>query len=69
MLECGVTTRAAYPSERHNRHQGMTMSEQAAPPQPTSSPHHIEVLVGEWDMVGTHPGFPSPVRGRSTFSW
>lgn len=39
------------------------------PPQPTSSMHQFEVLVGEWNMVGTHPALPSAVQGHSTFEW
>lgn len=38
-------------------------------PQPTSSLQAFNRLVGEWDMVGTHPGFPSPVHGHSAFQW
>ena len=39
------------------------------PPQPTSSLKHFAVLVGEWNTVGTHPAFPSPVHGHSSFEW
>lgn len=39
------------------------------PPQPTSSLQQFERLIGEWTMVGTHPGFPSPVHGHSSFEW
>lgn len=39
------------------------------PPQPTSSLQQFATLVGEWTMVGRHPGFPSPAHGRSTFEW
>jgi hypothetical protein len=46
------------------------MNEQSKrPPQPTSSLKQFEVLVGEWNTVGTHPGFPSRVHGRSSFEW
>jgi hypothetical protein len=48
----------------------MNMNEHAQqPPQPTSSMKQFEVLVGEWNMVGTHPAFPSKVRGHSSFEW
>lgn len=39
------------------------------PPQPTSMLRQFDALIGEWDMVGTHPGFPSAVYGISTFEW
>jgi hypothetical protein len=39
------------------------------PPQPTRSLKAFEVLIGEWNMVGTHPQLPAPVRGHSTFEW
>lgn len=26
-------------------------------------------LVGEWDMLGTHPGFSTPAKGHSSFHW
>lgn len=26
-------------------------------------------MVGEWDMVGMHPAFPSEAHGVSTFEW
>jgi len=39
------------------------------PPQPTVSLKQFEVLVGEWDTVGTHPAFPSAVQGHSSFEW
>lgn len=46
------------------------MDEHAYPPsQPTSSLKQFETLVGEWDTVGTHPGFPSAVHGHSSFEW
>ena len=38
-------------------------------PQPTVSLERFGALIGEWDMVGTHPGFPGPVHGHSTFEW
>jgi len=48
----------------------MNMDEQIKqPPQPTSSLHQFDILVGEWNMVGTHPGLPSPVHGHSSFEW
>jgi hypothetical protein len=39
------------------------------PPQPTGSLKQFDILVGEWDMMGTHPTFPSAVRGHSSFEW
>jgi hypothetical protein len=46
------------------------MSQQAnQPPQPTTSLKPFDVLIGEWDMVGTHPMIPSPVKGHSSFEW
>jgi hypothetical protein len=39
------------------------------PPQPTSSLKQFDILVGEWDMVGTHPAFPTAVHGQSSFAW
>lgn len=30
---------------------------------------HFAPLVGQWDTVGTHPLFASPVRGHSSFEW
>ena len=38
-------------------------------PQPTRSIKQFNVLIGEWDMVGTHPLFPAAVRGHSSFEW
>ncbi len=29
----------------------------------------LEILVGEWDTAGFHPGIPYPVRGHSSFGW
>lgn len=46
------------------------MSERTQQPsQPTSSMKQFEILVGEWDMIGTHPQFPSPAHGHSSFEW
>lgn len=39
------------------------------PPQPTSSLKQFAILIGEWNMVGTHPALPSPVQGHSSFEW
>ncbi len=39
------------------------------PPQPTVPLQQFEILVGEWDTVGTHPAFSSAVHGHSTFEW
>jgi len=38
-------------------------------PQATGSLKQFDILVGEWDMVGTHPAFPSAVHGHSSFEW
>lgn len=38
-------------------------------PQPTNSLKQFDILVGEWDMEGTHPALPSPAHGRSSFEW
>jgi hypothetical protein len=38
-------------------------------PQPTSSLSQFEILLGDWTMVGTHPGFPTTVHGHSSFAW
>jgi hypothetical protein len=46
------------------------MTEQAQrPPQPTNSLKQFDILVGEWNMVGTHPGLPSTAFGHSSFEW
>lgn len=46
------------------------MSEHAGrPPQPTSSLKQFDILVGEWNMAGTHPQLPAAVRGHSSFEW
>lgn len=39
------------------------------PPQPTRTRTQFDVLIGDWDMVGTHPMIPFPVKGRSSFEW
>ena len=39
------------------------------PPQPTGSLKQFEILVGEWNTMGTHPLFPSAVHGHSSFEW
>ena len=39
------------------------------PPQPTSAMKPFEVLIGEWNMVGTHPALPDAVQGHSSFKW
>lgn len=38
-------------------------------PQPITSLKQLEILIGEWHMVGTHPAFPSAVNGHSSFEW
>jgi hypothetical protein len=47
------------------------MNEQSKPqpPQPTASIKQFDILVGEWDTVGTHPAFASAVHGHSSFEW
>jgi hypothetical protein len=38
-------------------------------PQPTRSLKQFDILVGEWTMVGTHPGLPATAYGHSSFEW
>lgn len=58
----------ASPMDDHERR--LNMDEHTGlPPQPTSSLQQFATLVGEWTMVGRHPGFPSPAHGRSSFEW
>ena len=38
-------------------------------PEPGSALKGLELLVGEWRMVGTHPAFATKVNGRSSFEW
>lgn len=47
------------------------MNKNAEPPapQPTRPLKEFEILIGQWDMVGTHPYLPSAVQGHSTFEW
>jgi len=47
----------------------MSNPSELLPPQPTRSLTQFEILVGEWDMVGTHPALPSAVHGHSSFEW
>jgi hypothetical protein len=47
----------------------MDKDSEPQPPQPTRSLKQFDVLVGEWTMVGTHPGLPSAVQGHSSFEW
>ncbi len=37
--------------------------------QPTEPLKQFDMLMGEWNMVGTHPAFPSAVHGHSSFEW
>jgi hypothetical protein len=39
------------------------------PPQPTRSLKQFEILIGTWEMVGTHPALPEPVKGEASFEW
>ncbi len=39
------------------------------PPQPTKSLVQFDILIGKWDMVGTHPVFSSKAHGYSSFEW
>ena len=39
------------------------------PPQPIRSLKQLDVLVGQWTMVGSHPQLPSAVHGQSSFEW
>jgi hypothetical protein len=36
---------------------------------PNAALKDLAPLMGEWNTVGTHPGFPAPVSGHSTFEW
>jgi hypothetical protein len=47
----------------------MTDENTQSAPQPTSSLKQFEVLVGEWNTVGTHPALPATVHGHSSFEW
>ncbi len=29
----------------------------------------LDVMVGEWNMLGNHPMIPNPVKGHSSFGW
>lgn len=46
------------------------MSQQSnQPPQPPISLKQFQILIGKWNMVGTHPMIPSAVNGHSSFEW
>lgn len=47
------------------------MSKQAEgqPPQATRSMKQFDILIGEWNAVGTHPQLATPVHGQATFEW
>lgn len=47
----------------------MNKPSESTPPQPTGSLKQFDILVGEWNMVGTHPALPSSARGHSSFEW
>ena len=47
----------------------MSERREGQPPQPTRSLKHFGVLVGKWEMRGTHPAFPSAAHGNSIFEW
>src|SRR5687768_2313801 len=36
---------------------------------PNPSLKDLEVLLGEWDTVGTHPALPGTLHGRASFQW
>ena len=40
---------------------------EAAIPNPALKP--LNVLVGEWDTVGTHPSLPDTLHGHTSFEW
>ena len=46
----------------------MNKPSQQQPPQPTAPLKQFDILMGEWNMVGTHPAFPA-VHGHSSFGW
>lgn len=47
----------------------MDRPSESQPPQPTVPLKQFDRLVGKWNMVGTHPAFPAPVHGHSSFEW
>ncbi len=36
---------------------------------PNPTLQDLEVMIGEWDMLGNHPMLPEPVTGHSSFGW
>ncbi len=47
----------------------MNQHSSASEPYPNSALKDLDLLVGEWTMIGTHPAFPSRVNGHSSFKW
>src|SRR5215472_10488879 len=56
-------------SRKHDCERRIPMNQHSEPPQPTSSLTQFDSLIGEWDMVGTHPQLPAAVQGHSSFEW
>jgi hypothetical protein len=36
---------------------------------PNSALKELDLLIGEWTMVGSHPAFAGKVKGHSSFKW
>ena len=47
----------------------MSQPASSSSPEPGTGLTELEPLVGQWQMVGTHPAFANAVNGRSTFEW
>jgi hypothetical protein len=47
----------------------MSKGSEGQPPQPTRSLKAFNILVGEWNMTGTHPQLPATLHGHSVFQW
>jgi len=47
----------------------MSKASEGQPPQPIRTLKQFNILVGEWDMVGTHPQLPNALHGHSSFEW
>ena len=58
-------------SDRSGVRKGKKMNRQQEQPSQkrNNTLQELEILVGEWNMVGNHPMLPDPVRGRATFDW
>jgi hypothetical protein len=57
-------------SSKHDRERLTNLNKNPEPEvQPAGSLRQFDILVGEWNMIGTHPAFPSSVPGHSSFEW